>query len=51
MEILDPLWILTFDHNGYLGSDPIKWIVDLTNVVLVDSFLGLPEMESSYVLR
>ena len=39
MEDLDPLVILAFDHNGYLGSNSIKWIGDLTNAVLVDSFL------------
>ena len=27
-----------FDHNGYLGSNSIMWIGDLTNAVLVDSF-------------
>ena len=39
LEDLDPLVILAFDHNGYLGSNSIKWIGDLTNAVLVDSFL------------
>ena len=39
MENLDPIWILAFDHNGYLGSDSTKWMGDLTNTVLVDSFL------------
>ena len=31
--------IFAFDHNGYLGSNSNKWIGDLTNAVLVDSFL------------
>jgi hypothetical protein len=39
LENLDPLVILVFGHNGYLGSNSIKWIGDLTNAVLVDSFL------------
>ena len=39
LEDLDPLVILAFDHNGYLGSDSIKYIGDLTKAVLVDSFL------------
>jgi hypothetical protein len=39
LENLDPLVILAFDHNGYLGSNSIKWIGDLTNAVLVDCFL------------
>ena len=39
LEDLDPLVVLAFDHNRYLGSSSIKWICDLTNVVLVDSFL------------
>jgi hypothetical protein len=39
LEDLDPLVVLAFDHNGYLGSNSIKWIGDLTNAVLVDSFL------------
>ena len=38
LEDLVPLVILAFGHNGYLGSDSIKWIGDLTNAVLVDSF-------------
>ena len=39
LEDLDPLVILAFDHTGYLGSDSIKYIGDLTKAVLVDSFL------------
>jgi hypothetical protein len=39
LEDLDPLVILAFDHNGYLGYNSIKWIGDLTNAVMVDSFL------------
>jgi hypothetical protein len=39
LEDLNPLVILAFDQNGYLGSNSIKWIGDLTNAVLVDSFL------------
>ena len=31
--------ILAFGHNGYLGSNSIKWIGFLTNALLVDSFL------------
>jgi hypothetical protein len=37
-ENLDLLVIPAFDHNGYLGSNSIKWIGDLTNVVLADTF-------------
>ena len=39
LENLDPLVILVFGHNGYLGSNSIKWMGDLTNAVLEDSFL------------
>jgi hypothetical protein len=39
LENLDPLVILALDHDGYLGSNSIKWVGDLTNTVLVDSFL------------
>ena len=39
MKDLDPLAILAFDHNGYLGSNSIKWIGELTDALLVDSFL------------
>ncbi len=39
LEDLDSLVILAFGHNGYLGPNSIKWIGDLTNAVLVDSFL------------
>ena len=38
LENLDPIVILAFDHNDYLGSNSIKWIGNLTNAVLVDSF-------------
>ncbi len=38
LENLDSLVTLAFDHNGYLGSNSIKWIGDFTNAVLVDSF-------------
>ena len=39
LEDLDPLAVLAFDHNGYLGSNSIKWIGELTDALLVDSFL------------
>jgi hypothetical protein len=48
LENLDPLVILAFDHNGYLGSNSIKWIGDLTNAVLVDSFLLREVQNLSY---
>jgi len=31
--------VMKLNHDGYLGSNSIKWIGDLTNAVLVDSFL------------
>jgi hypothetical protein len=39
MENLDPIWILSFDHYGYIGSDSIKWIGDMKNTALVDFML------------
>jgi hypothetical protein len=38
-KISSPIWILAFDHKGYLGADSAKFIGRLTDPLLVDSFL------------